>query len=101
MPDKYYDTMLILCDKLDKLYNYTKNLIPKTVTHSLGFKKEQYKELIQKTILALKKAEKKKVLQILNNVLERIEFHTENPDSELMDDVSEIYKKTEGGKNEY
>ena len=29
-------------------------------------------------------------------MMERIEFHTENPDSELIDEVREEYKKWEG-----
>lgn len=34
-------------------------------------------------------------LQSWNYMMERIEFHTENPDSELIDEVSEEYKKWE------
>ena len=33
-------------------------------------------------------------------VMERVEFHTENPDSELMDELSEEYKEWQGGLNE-
>lgn len=36
-----------------------------------------------------------KFLERLDWVLERIEFHTENPDSELMDEITEEYKKWE------
>ena len=36
-----------LCEKLDKIYDYAKILIGKDKTHSLGFKKEQFKELIE------------------------------------------------------
>lgn len=36
----------------------------------------------------------------LDWILERIEFHTENPDSELMDEIIEEYKKWEAKKNE-
>ena len=34
-----------------------------------------------------------KFLKSWDYMMERIEFHTENPDSELMDEVSEEYKK--------
>jgi len=37
----------------------------------------------------------KKFLERFNWILERIEFHTGNPDSELMDEISEEYKKWE------
>ena len=43
----------------------------------------QYKSLI------------KEFLDDWNRMMERIEFHTENPDSELMDEVMEEYKKWE------
>ena len=34
-----------------------------------------------------------KFIKKLDYIMERIEFHTENPDSELMDEVVEIYKE--------
>jgi len=37
-------------------------------------------------------------LKRLDWILEHIEFHTENPDSELIDEVSEEYKKWERRK---
>ena len=37
----------------------------------------------------------KEFLADWNRMMERIEFHTENPDSELMDEVMEEYKKWE------
>lgn len=36
-----------------------------------------------------------KFLKSWDYMMKRIEFHTENPDSELMDEVSEKYKKWE------
>ena len=36
-----------------------------------------------------------KFLQRLDYIMERIEFHTENPDSELMDEIREEYEKWE------
>ena len=50
-------------------------------------------------IMRAKERQKKrlisKFLKSWNYMMERIEFHTENPDSELMDEVSEEYKKWE------
>lgn len=34
-----------------------------------------------------------KFLKRIDWILERIEFHTENPDSELIDEISKEYKK--------
>ena len=45
-----------------------------------------------------KEYENKRISEFLKSwdyMMERIEFHTENPDSELMDEVSEEYKKWE------
>jgi hypothetical protein len=39
-------------------------------------------------------------LESYDYMMERIEFHTENPDSELMDEVSEEYKKWEKRKTQ-
>ena len=35
------------------------------------------------------------ILKTIDYIMKEIEFHTENPDSELMDEVSEEYKKWE------
>jgi len=41
-----------------------------------------------------------KFLQRLDYIMERIEFHTENPDSELMDEIREEYEKWELKQND-
>jgi len=47
---------------------------------------EYYKHIYPRTII-------KGFLKTINSIMERIEFHTENPDSELMDEISEVYKE--------
>jgi len=45
--------ILDLCEKLDTLYFYAKNLIPKDVEHNLGFQKEKFKQDIENNIMKL------------------------------------------------
>ena len=54
--------------------------------HGRCFKKERPPDAMGKEII-------KEFLKRLNWILERIEFHTENSDSELIDEVSEEYIK--------
>ena len=48
-----------------------------------------------KTVHELLENQKKEFLQDLGEILERIVFHTENPDSELMDEITEYYNNWE------
>lgn len=42
-----------ICYELDVLYNYANSLIPKSITHDLGYKKELVKGIIEELILIL------------------------------------------------
>ncbi len=43
-------TIKELCEKLDSLYFYAKDLIPKDVEHNLGFREEKFKQEIENYI---------------------------------------------------
>ncbi len=42
-----------ICHELDHLYDYANSLIPKNITHDLGYKKELLKIIIEDLILIL------------------------------------------------
>lgn len=42
-----------LCHELEHLYNYANSLIPKDITHDLGYKKELLKGIIEDLILVI------------------------------------------------
>jgi len=39
-----------ICEEIDSLYDYANSLIPKDITHSLGYKKELVKGLVEELI---------------------------------------------------
>lgn len=42
-----------ICEQIDNLYYYAKELISKEITHDLGFRKEKLKEFIEQKIKSL------------------------------------------------
>lgn len=42
-----------ICHELDHLYDYANSLIPKSITHDLGYKKELLKGIIEELILVI------------------------------------------------
>jgi len=48
-----YNMISKICYELDVLYKYAEELIPKDITHDLGYKKELEKKLIEDLILQL------------------------------------------------
>lgn len=42
-----------ICHELDHLYDYANSLIPKGITHKLGYKKELVKGIIEELILVI------------------------------------------------
>ncbi|KKM00463.1 hypothetical protein LCGC14_1804220 [marine sediment metagenome] len=42
-----------ICHELDHLYDYANSLIPKGITHNLGYKKELVKGIIEELILVI------------------------------------------------
>jgi len=47
------DTIEKICEEIDKIYLYVKELIPKDIAHDLEYRKENFKGLIEKLILAI------------------------------------------------
>ena len=48
-----YNVISKICYELDVLYKFAEELIPKDITHDLGYKKELVKGIIEELILAL------------------------------------------------
>ncbi len=48
-----YNIIGKICHELDHLYDYALKLIPKNMTHDLGYKKELLKGIIEELILQL------------------------------------------------
>jgi len=42
-----------ICHELDHLYDYANSLIPKSIIHDLGYKKELLKGIIEELILVI------------------------------------------------
>jgi hypothetical protein len=51
--NRKYNVIAKLCAELDHLYNYANSLIPKDITHDLGYKKELLKEYIEELIMVI------------------------------------------------
>ena len=59
------------------------------------YKDDVYTNWVKVLTIRIEKKLISEFVKTFDYIMERIEFHTENPDSELMDEVSEEYKKWE------